>query len=80
MPKKKHEWFVLRVLYGHTKDVVDAFINAPMQEIISITEQELKQKAEQKETIKIITSLIYRQPYVQLKDIFGWQQEWDNLR
>ena len=32
---------------------IDAFINAPMQEIIPITEQELKQKAEQKETIKV---------------------------
>ena len=32
---------------------IDVFINAPMQEIIPITEQELKQKAEQKETIKV---------------------------
>lgn len=32
---------------------IDAFINAPMQEIIPFTEQELKNKAEQKETIKV---------------------------
>lgn len=25
VPKENHEWFVLRILYGHTKDVVDAF-------------------------------------------------------
>lgn len=25
VPKEKHEWFVFRALYGHTKDVVDAF-------------------------------------------------------
>lgn len=28
VPKESHEWFVLRVLYGHTKDVVDAFKKA----------------------------------------------------
>ena len=27
-PKANHEWFVLRVLYGHTKDVVEAFDKA----------------------------------------------------
>lgn len=27
-PKENHQWFVLRVLYGHTKDVVDAFRKA----------------------------------------------------
>ena len=26
--KENHEWFVLRILYGHTKDVVDAFKKA----------------------------------------------------
>ena len=28
VPKANHEWFVLRILYGHTKDVVDAFKDA----------------------------------------------------
>lgn len=28
VPKENHEWFVLRILYGHTKDVVDAFKEA----------------------------------------------------
>ena len=28
VPKENHEWFVLRILYGHTKDVVDAFKKA----------------------------------------------------
>lgn len=28
VPKENHEWFVLRILYGHTKDVVGAFKEA----------------------------------------------------
>lgn len=32
---------------------IDTFLNAPMQEIIPFTEQELKRKVEQKETIKV---------------------------
>ena len=28
VPKANHQWFVLRILYGHTKDVVDAFKKA----------------------------------------------------
>lgn len=51
------EWptpaFILDEKQMKYKIDIDAFINAPMQEIIPITEQELKQKAEQKETIKV---------------------------
>lgn len=25
VPKENHEWFVLRILYRHTQDVIDAF-------------------------------------------------------
>ena len=25
VPKENHQWFVLRILYGHTKDVIEAF-------------------------------------------------------
>lgn len=33
VPKKSHEWFVLRALYEHTKDVVDAFKKADKNKV-----------------------------------------------
>lgn len=42
VPKENHQWFVLRALYGHTKDAVDAFKETGVQYYIPMRYQRVE--------------------------------------